>query len=63
VYATDQGAVEFEVVMRFLISLGFPKDAEHRFDLFSDYRQGEERQNERYHWLMLAHHIAMEEGI
>ena len=43
--------------------MGFPKDAYDTFDLFDDFEEGNERQGVRYMWLLLAMHVAEDEGI
>lgn len=46
-----------------LRQLGLPKNADSRYDLFDDFEPGEERQGIRYMWLLLAMHVAEDEGL
>lgn len=50
-------------VSDFLFKLGLPRDAEERFELFDQFASGSERQGVRYMWLLLAMHVADDEGI
>lgn len=47
----------------FLHGLGLPKGADDMFDLFDAFECGEQRQGVRYMWLLLAMHVAEDEGI
>jgi hypothetical protein len=46
-----------------LHSCGLPTNASDRYDLFGDFDYGEERQGVRYMWLLLAMHVAEDEGL
>lgn len=52
-----------ESAIMFLETIGFPRNAEDRYDLFSAWSEGEERQGVRYMWLLLAMHVAEDEGL
>lgn len=59
--ATNYGIARKHKAVRFLKTLGCDVDACR--DMWPEFRDGPERQGVRYMWLLLAMHVAEDEGI
>jgi hypothetical protein len=52
-----------DAVLAWLETIGLPEGHVHMHHLFDDFERGEVRQGVRYMWLLLAMHVAEDEGL